>query len=58
MTTPKLRHQLNPCDIDRYAVLAPVGDLIAKLATECPCCNGLRILTALAIGFLLGAIIA
>jgi len=53
----KLRHKLNPCDIDRYPVLAPVGDLLAYLASECPCCNTLRVFFALAVAFPLGVIV-
>lgn len=51
---PKLQHLLNPCDIDRLPVLAPIGDLAAKLVTHCPCCNGFRIIFAFAAGFAIG----
>lgn len=52
-----LRHQLNPCDIARKPWLAPLGDAVAHLAVECPCCNGIRILTALAVGIVVGALV-
>lgn len=58
---PLLRHQLNPCDVDRFRGLAAVGDALAFLferftaGTECICCLGMR-LVALAVGsFALGA---
>lgn len=48
-----LKYRLNMCDIDRYAVLAPIGDAVAKLwqlltyGTDCPCCLGTRFIGAL-----------
>lgn len=50
-------HRLNPCDICRPQSIARLGDALAKLATDCPCCNGLRILGALAVGLALGALL-
>lgn len=59
-TPYRLRYKLNPCDIDRYPVLAPLGDLLAHLASECPCCNTLRVVVAIPvsiiIGFFIGAL--
>lgn len=49
-----LKYRLNPCDIARFRPLAPIGDLVAKLAVECPCCNGFRMIFALVLGVLLG----
>lgn len=37
-------HRINPCDICRHPALAPLGDVVAKLATDCPCCNGWRMI--------------
>lgn len=51
----KWRHYLNPCDVDHMPVLTLVGDLLAMLATDCPCCNGGRMVFALLIGALGGA---
>lgn len=53
-----LKYKLNPCDMDRYPVLAPLGDVFAsvtKLFTvECNCCTGARILVGIAASFALG----
>lgn len=54
-TEEPIHRRLNPCDIARYGFLAPIGDVVAKLATDCNCCNGFRILIALAIGVLAGS---
>lgn len=54
-TEEPIHRRLNPCDIARYGFLAPIGDVVAKLATDCNCCNGFRILIALAIGALAGS---
>ena len=55
--SPLLRHRLNPCDIDRYPALAPLGDALHGLyqaftwGTDCTCCLGARVLAlALAAG--------
>jgi hypothetical protein len=46
-----LRYRLNPCDTERYRVLAPVGDSLAALydrftaGTECACCLGMRLIS-------------
>ena len=55
--SPLLRHRLNPCDIDRYPALAPIGDALHGLyqaftwGTDCTCCLGARVLAlALAAG--------
>jgi hypothetical protein len=51
---PKLRHQVNPCDHDRFAFLKPVGDAAAAFwdrftgDTECACCLGIRLAVTLA----------
>lgn len=48
-----LRHQLNPCDYDRYRGLSAFGDGVAKVwnlftaGTDCPCCLGFRLFGAL-----------
>ena len=58
-----LRHKLNPCDIDRYPVLAPLGDMLAasfKLltyGTDCPCCLAVRVALLAAASFTLGAVL-
>jgi len=46
---PPLKYLLNPCDIDRAKVLAPIGDAFAAIyrrftaGTECECCLGARV---------------
>lgn len=54
-TTEPIYRRLNPCDIARYRIIAPIGDAVAKLATDCNCCNGFRILIALGVGVLAGS---
>lgn len=45
-----LRYRLNPCDIARFRILAPVGDALAAVwnaftyGTECNCCLGTRLI--------------
>lgn len=66
MTTPRplLRHQVNPCDVDRFPVLKPVGDALAALwhavtaDIECPCCLGMRLVAVAGTGAVLGALAA
>lgn len=56
----KFRHRINPCDMDRYAALAPLGDAMAALwyvftaKTDCPCCLAARLLAACAASFIFG----
>ena len=53
-STEPLAYRLNPCDIARFAVLAPLGDALAATyrgftyGTDCQCCLGTRLLIALA----------
>lgn len=53
------RYLLNPCDIDRFPWLAPIGDFFAFFGSDCRCCSGARVLFAAAAagltGFLIGA---
>lgn len=50
-----LRYRLNPCDYERYRVLAPIGDALAVIwetftaGTDCPCCLGTRLFLAVAV---------
>ena len=52
----KLRHMVNPCDIDRLSILKPVGDFFALFSygTDCTCCLGARIFFALVVGIAAG----
>jgi hypothetical protein len=50
---PLLRHRINPCDIDRWPHLAPLGDWLADRSSGCPCCDTLRVPAAFALGVLL-----
>ena len=56
----KLRHMLNPCDVDRFEPLSAVGDALALVwdalthGTECACCLGARLLAVTAAAFGLG----
>lgn len=60
----KLYHQLNPCDIDRFKPLAPVGDaahLLWKLftfGTDCTCCLGFRLIFLVLAAFGAGMAVA
>lgn len=55
-----LKYLINPCDIDRARVLAPVGDLLHKVwqgfiyGTDCTCCLGSRLVVWTAAVFMLG----
>lgn len=50
-----LRHIINPCDIDRAKVLAPLGDALHRVwavftyGTECTCCLGTRVIMLIAV---------
>lgn len=50
----KLLHRLNPCDIARFPCLAPLGDAVARLIPDCPCCAGFRLIGAFILGTILG----
>lgn len=72
MKTP-LRYLLNPCDMERAAILAPIGDAIYwfykkftagmlnpgdELPTyPCPCCLGMRTLFVIMLAFIIGLLI-
>jgi hypothetical protein len=43
-------YRINPCDADAFAVLKPFGRAMGWFATQCPCCNGVRVVIALLIG--------
>lgn len=47
-------YKANPCDYDAFCVLQPVGRVLARLTTRCPCCNGARILAAGLFGAMFG----
>lgn len=59
---PLLKHQFNPCDIDRLPCLAPVGDALARFfeyafrkpTDDCPCCMAVRIILLTAAAFVAG----
>ena len=51
------KYKINPCDYERYKVLAPIGDFVALFGSDCKCCSGARVLAAAIIGFVLGALI-
>lgn len=61
MSRIPLKYVANPCDIDRWALLAPAGDALAALwerftgDTDCPCCLGARLLAAAVGSAALGA---
>lgn len=56
-TLEPFKYRINPCLESRYSWLAPLGDLMAKLATQCACCNGIRIVTAAVVGFAIGLLL-
>lgn len=49
--------RLNPCTVARYDWLAPIGDTVAKLAVECPCCNGFRMIGVAIAGLVIGLLL-
>lgn len=59
----KWYYLINPCDMDRYKGLAPIGDALAKIfqwftaGTECQCCLGTRIVLLAALSFTAGAVL-
>lgn len=52
-----MKPKYNPCDMDSHPALAPIGNFFAKLASDCPCCNGARIVAAALLGFITGAVL-
>lgn len=54
---------INPCDMDRYKGLAPIGDALAKIfqwftaGTECSCCLGARVVFLAGLSFVSGAVL-
>jgi hypothetical protein len=53
----KLRHLINPCDIDRFEPLAPLGDWLADLSSGCPCCDTVRVILAFVFGAALASFV-
>jgi hypothetical protein len=59
----KLHYQINPCDMDRFKFLAPIGDALAAIyegfnaGTECVCCRGARLVALAVLSFTLGAVL-
>jgi hypothetical protein len=43
-------YRINPCDADAFAAIKPFGRVIARLATQCQCCSGFRVLFAMLAG--------
>lgn len=41
--TAKL-YKANPCDVGCFGWLAPLGWALSKMAVECPCCSGTRVI--------------
>lgn len=62
MNNPLLKHQVNPCDIDRHPALAKIGDALALFfdtffrtpTHDCPCCMAVRILILAAAAYTAG----
>ena len=60
---PLLRHQINPCDVDRFRALVLIGNGLAAFyerlttGTDCPCCLGMRIALLTLGAFTLGAVL-
>lgn len=60
-----MRYRLNPCDMDRFRVLAPVGDALAAFfdtviyrgTDGCPCCMAVRIIALAAVTFAVGVVL-
>lgn len=57
------RYNFNPCDMDRFKAIAPIGDALAFIwdtftgGTECNCCLGTRLVVALAAALCLGLLL-
>ncbi len=60
-------YRANPCDVGAHPILRPIQRGLIALATDCPCCNGARIIAVAiaaavaplyALSFLAGVIIA
>jgi hypothetical protein len=45
-------YRFNPCDVGAFPVVKFIGRVLSSFATQCPCCNGARILFALSLGIL------
>ena len=43
-------YRLNPCDVDAFPVLRPLGRALSAIGGLCPCCSGGRVLAAAALG--------
>ena len=50
-------YKINPCDVDSFPKLQPLGKFFALFCygTDCRCCLGFRTLAALLFGIALGA---
>lgn len=63
MIKAKWYHQINPCDIDRFNFLAPLGDALAALwdtftfGTDCACCLGTRLTLLMILCICLGTML-
>lgn len=63
-TGAKLYHKVNPCDIDRFWPLAPIGDAAHLIwsgfayGTDCTCCLGFRLIFLLLAAFGAGMALA
>lgn len=44
----------NPCDMDGHPAIKPIDKALQALTSGCRCCDGARILLALAVGLLIG----
>lgn len=59
----KILYAINPCDIDRLRILAPIGDALAALwdgftaFTDCACCLGTRLAFVIALAFYAGTLV-
>jgi len=42
----KRGYRFNPCDVQAFAALQPLGRALASVAGRCPCCAGARLLAA------------
>jgi hypothetical protein len=51
------RYHYNPCLLGRHPRLVRLGDWLATLTPECPCCAAVRMLLAAGVALVLGVII-
>ncbi len=47
----KKLYRFNPCDVDAFQFLQAYARTLESLTTQCPCCNGARIVAAVVVAY-------